>query len=407
MLDSIYIGLTGLLGYSKDLSVIGNNVANVNTTGFKSSQLVFSDLFYRSQFGDSGGGAGNGSRLDFGSGLATGSARLLFAQGELRQSGNDQDAAIDGNGFFVLRRDGRSFYTRSGQFSFDADGWLVAEASKARVAALADGAGLRDINVTGLRTNTGKATVKASFTGVLNAGAAASTPVEIGNVVVYDSVGVAHTVTLKLTNNTAVTPGSWLVEAREGADKVLASGEIRFNADGTPAAGFNSVKLALKPDGIAATEIELNFGDPGTTSGVRSITAASSTVQLDRQDGYAVGSLTKAAFDDQGFLSLTYSNGQTIKGERLALASFSSVQGLQPREGTLCEPRDDQPATLGGAGQGVFGKIAPGRVELSNVELSQEFGNLIISQRGYQASSQVISTANEMVQQLFDIKARR
>jgi flagellar hook protein FlgE len=407
MLDSIYIGLTGLLGYSKDLSVIGNNVANVNTTGFKSSQLVFSDLFYRSQFGDSGGGAGNGSRLDFGSGLATGSARLLFAQGELRQSGNDQDVAIDGNGFFVLRRDGRSFYTRSGQFSFDADGWLVAEASKARVAALADGAGLRDINVTGLRTNTGKATVKASFTGVLNSGAAASAPVEIGNVVVYDSVGVAHTVTLKLTNNTAVTPGSWLVEAREGADKVLASGEIRFNADGTPAAGFNSVKLALKPDGIAATEIELNFGDPGTTSGVRSITAASSTVQLDRQDGYAVGSLTKAAFDDQGFLSLTYSNGQTIKGERLALASFSYVQGLQPLEGNLFEPRDDQPATLGGAGQGVFGKIAPGRVELSNVELSQEFGNLIISQRGYQASSQVISTANEMVQQLFDIKARR
>jgi flagellar hook protein FlgE len=408
MLDSIYIGLTGLLGYSKDLSVIGNNVANVNTTGFKSSQLVFSDLFYRSQFGDGGAGgdASRGNRLDFGSGLATGTTRLLFAQGELRQSGNEQDVAIDGNGFFVLRRDGRSFYTRSGQFSFDADGWLVAEASKARVAALAGG-GLSDINVTGQRTNAGKATTKASFTGVLNSGTAASAPFELNNVVVYDSVGVAHTVSLKLTNNSTVTAGSWLLEAREGADKVVASGELRFNADGTPAAGFNSVKLALAPDGIAATEIELNFGDPGTTAGVRSIAAASSTVQLDRQDGYAVGSLTKASFDDQGFLSLTYSNGQTIKGERLALASFTYLQGLQPLEGNLFEPRDDQPATLGGAGEGVFGKIAPGRVELSNVELSQEFGNLIISQRGYQASSQVISTANEMVQQLFDIKARR
>src|ERR1700754_54580 len=146
MLDSVYIGLTGLIGYSKDLSVIGNNVANVNTTGFKSSQLIFSDLFYRSQFGDGSNSAGN--RLDFGTGLGTGGTRLLFAQGELRQSGNDQDLSIDGNGFFLLRRDGESLYTRSGQFSFDADGILVAEASKSRVAALVIGA-LRDINVTG------------------------------------------------------------------------------------------------------------------------------------------------------------------------------------------------------------------------------------------------------------------
>ena len=104
---------------------------------------------------------------------------------------------------------------------------------------------------------------------------------------------------------------------------------------------------------------------------------------------------------------MAYSNGQTVKGDRLALAAGPYLQGLQPLEGNLFQPRIDQTRVLGQAGEGVFGKVAPGRVELSNVELSQEFGNLIISQRGYQASSQVISTANEMVQQLFDIKARR
>lgn len=404
MLDTIYIGLTGLIGYSKDLSVIGNNVANVNTTGFKSSQLIFSDLFYRSQFGDGSNSAGN--RLDFGTGLGTGGTRLLFAQGELRQSGNDQDLSIDGNGFFVLRRDGESLYTRSGQFSFDADGFLVAEASKARVAGLVDGA-LRDINVTGLRTNAGKATAKASFTGVLNSGTLASAPVQLTGIGVFDSAGVAHTLDVRLTNNSTVTAGSWLLEVREGADKVLGSGEIRFNADGTPAVGFNSIKFVLAPEGISANEIELNFGDPGTTAGVRSIAAPASDARLDRQDGYAVGSLTKATFDEAGFLALTYSNGQTAKGERLALGSFSHLQGLEPLEGNLFKPRAEERPTLGHAGESLFGKISPGRVELSNVELSQEFGNLIISQRGYQASSQVISTANEMVQQLFDIKARR
>ncbi len=396
MLDSIYIGMTGLTGFSKDLSVIGNNVANVNTTGFKSSQLIFSDLFYRFQY--TGGGAGD-ARLDLGSGVDTGPTRRLFAQGELRQSGNDLDAGIDGNGFFVVRRDGRELYTRAGQFSF--------EASQARVAALIDGA-LRDISITGLRTNPGKATAKLTFTGVLNSAAPASAPYTLSNVVVYDVTGTAHTLVVKFTNNSVVTPGSWLVEVSEGADKLLGSGEIRFSTDnGTPSAGFNSIKVTLAPDGVTANDMELNFGDPGSSAGVRSIAATGSDVRLDTQDGFAVGSLTKTTFDDRGFLTLSYSNGQTAKGERLALAAFTYLQGLRPLEGNLFEPSPDQERSLGSPGEGPYGKIAPGQIELSNVELSQEFGNLIISQRGYQASSQVISTANEMIQQLFDIKARR
>ncbi len=405
MLDSIYIGLTGLTGFSKDLSVVGNNVANVNTVGFKSSQLVFSDLFYRSQLSDSGNGGD--VRMELGSGVGTGPTRRLFGQGDLRQSGNDQDLAIDGNGFFVLRKDGRELYTRAGQFSFDADGILIAEAAQARVAALA-GSGLRDISIAGLRTNPGKATAKLTFAGVLNSGTLASDPYSLANVGVYDVAGTAHGLVVKFTNNGVVTPGSWLVEVSEGTDKVLGSGEIRFSTDnGTPSAGFNSIKVTLAPEGVTANEMELYFGDPGSSSGVRSIAASANDVRLENQDGYGVGSLTKATFDDRGYLTLSYSNGQTTKGERIALASFDYLQGLQPVQGNLFEANADQERSLGNPGEGVFGKVAPGQVELSNVDLSQEFGDLIISQRGYQASSQVISTANEMIQQLFDIKARR
>src|SRR5436309_2225915 len=137
MLDSIYVGLTGLLGFSRDLTIIGNNVSNLNTPGFKSSQLLFSDLFYRSQFSDSNRDGAN-VRLDIGNGVGTSGTRLVFSQGELRPTGNAQDAAISGNGFFVLQKDGRIFYTRAGQFTFDADGFLVSP-QNARVQALQGG----------------------------------------------------------------------------------------------------------------------------------------------------------------------------------------------------------------------------------------------------------------------------
>jgi flagellar hook protein FlgE len=121
MLDSIYVGLTGLTGYSKGLNNISNNVANLNTAGFKSSQLQFSDLFYRYQ--TSGESGGDGSSYAQGSGVNAGTSTMVFKQGELRATGNDQDVAVDGNGLFVLRKDGQTFYTRAGQFSFDADGF--------------------------------------------------------------------------------------------------------------------------------------------------------------------------------------------------------------------------------------------------------------------------------------------
>lgn len=404
MLDAIYIGLTGLTGYSRDLTVIGNNVANLNTVGFKSSRLLFTDLFYRSQFGDAAD-AGAQARLDLGSGLGTAGTQRLFSQGELRQSGNDQDVAIDGNGFFVLRRDGQTFYTRAGQFSFDADGYLVATSAKARVAGLAGGA-LGDINIHGAQTSAGKATAKVGFVGTLNNNLAATAPFTVGGVKVFDSAGLSHTWSIAFTNNASVTTGSWLVAVTDENNAAVGSGEIRFGGDGTPAAGFNSLDIALAPEGVAPSTVQLFFGDPGAINAARSLSASSSDLRVDSQDGHGIGAMTKATFDAGGRLVLTYSNGQTATLDRLALASFDFLQGLRQVEGSLFVAGDEAP-TLGGAGEGAFGSVAPAQVELANVDLAQQFSDLIVTQRGYQASSQVISTANELVQQLFDIKARR
>lgn len=405
MLESINIGLTGLIGYSKDLSVIGNNAANLNTPGFKSQQLNFADLFYQSQMSFSHDG---NTRFDIGAGLSTGSTRRNFKQGEMRQTGGEQDVAIEGNGFFVVRRDGQTFYTRAGQFSFDEQGYLVSASQRARVAAFSGGA-LRDININGLRTQAGRPTTRINFSGVLNTNDASTSPHTVGSITAFDAAGGQHTLSVRFTNNTAVTPGSWNVEVRDQRNTVLTTGEIRFDGAGTPSAGFNSLVFNWTPPGVNSSSVELFFGDPGSTTAARSLSAASSSLVFDSQDGRAVGGVTRASFDAQGFLVLTYSNTETLKVDRLALASFQFVQGLEPLEGNLFAQTQDTPGdrTLGVAGEGVFGKVASGSIEISNVDLAQEFSSLIISQRGYQASSQVIGAANEMIQQLFDMKSRR
>jgi flagellar hook protein FlgE len=403
MFDSIYVGLTGLLGFSSDLTIIGNNVANLNTPGFKGSNLQFADLFYRSQFSDNNTPGAN-TQLDIGSGVGTNGTRTVFSQGQLKQTGNDQDVAITGNGFFILNKDGSIFYTRDGQFSFDANGFLVSQAG-ARVQALSGGQ-LHDININGLRTNPGQATTKVTFTGTLDSGTSISAPYDVTGITVYDSTGLSHTLSMQLTNNYTVQGGSWLVDVKDENGNVLTSGEVHFNTDGNPEVAFNSVDVSLSPG--SPQTISFYFGDPGSTSGVRSIGSTTNNVQASSQDGFGVGSLTKATFDATGTLVLTYSNGQTSNYGQLGLASFNFLQGLHPQGNNAFVPGPDgEQPLLGTAGTGAFGSISGGQIELANVDLAQQFSDLIISQRGYQASSQVISTANDMIQSLYDIKAKR
>jgi len=395
MLDSIYIGMSGLSSFSKGLSNISGNVANLNTPGFKGSQLEFLDLFYRYQY--SGSNQHNSSHAS-GSGVEAGASYVKFTQGEFRQTGNDLNVAIDGNGFFILNKEGKTFYTRSGQFAFDSSGFLTAREDGARVAGVVGGR-TTEINISGRRSNPALATSAIKFDDTLSVN---STDFDVANITAFDSLGKQHTFTLELINDSANVPGRWTFELLEGATQV-ATGEIRYNGSGEAVAGFESTTFTYAPSGGAnSTQITLDFSDSDYLS------ASSSTLKVRTQDGHAAGFLTKTSIDTDGFLNLSYSNGQSVRGGQLALASFSDLTALQAQGGNrFIVFGETGRSTISAPGGFATGRLLAGGIELSNVNLAQEFSELIIVQRAYQASSQVISAANEMIQQLGEIRGRR
>ena len=395
MFDSIHVGLTGLDTYSRGLNVISNNVANLNTAGFKSSQLQFADLYYR----DARGGLGGDAREQVGNGVKSGGTSLNFKQGEARQTGNDLDLMIDGAGFFILRENGMQRYTRAGQFEFDQDGWLVDKLSQARVAGVDDAGQLHDLSITGLRASPPHATTRVKFSGNLST---AATQHVIAAVPLFDPSGASTSVKLSFDNTNAATPGSWKVTATDAAGALVGSGEIRFRS-GAPQPGFDSVTVSLTTGQGQQVSAVLDFtADTTSFSG-----GTTSTLAVSGQDGYGAGSLVKSSFDAEGSFVTTYSNGQTEKHGRLALASFSNLDGLEQEGNNRFLQRFGEPPRVGRPGEQVFGKVAAGSIESSNVDLSQQFSEMIITQRGYQAASQVITTANEMVQQLMDLRGKR
>jgi flagellar hook protein FlgE len=389
MLDSIHVGVTGLLGHQQGLRVIANNTANMNTPGYKSTSLAFSDLFYANA-------ASGGNTVQLGHGLNTAGTHLNFKQGELRQTGGEFDLALDGDGLFMLRNDqGQTRYTRAGEFQFTAEGVFVNRADGSKVLGVNGSGGLGEITLDGLRLSAGKATSVAKFTGNLSSTAPEQT---VGGVKVFDNLGQEHTLTLKFTSTEAAKPGSWKIEVMEGSTSV-ASTEIVFE-DGKPTPDTGKLAITYTPAGRPAQQVLLDFGSDVTSFASGSL----STLAMTSQDGFTPGSLTKVAFDAAGTLIATYSNGQTAKGSRLALGRFTSPDAIEELGGNLFGEAGGIAWQHGVAGEAGFGSVRSGMLEMSNVDLSREFSDLVVMQRGYQAASQVISTANDMLQELFGMK---
>jgi flagellar hook protein FlgE len=391
MLDSIYIGMTGLQGYSQGLRVIANNTANLNTPGFKSSSLQFADMFY------SNGSSGSGT-MQVGYGLNTAGTVLNFEQGELRQTGNSLDLAIDGQGLFTLKdSSGNLHYTRAGQFTFNADGVLVSRIDGSKVMGVDANGVLQEISTSGLAAAQGKATTIVKFGGNISSTAPDAT---VGSVKVIDSVGGEHQLTVKFTSAGDESPGVWTVELLDGTD-VIGSGQITF-INGRPDPETAQISLTYSPAGVEAIPLTLDFSTDVTSFASGNL----SSLAVTSQDGFGPGALTGVSFDDLGTMILNYSNGQTVKGLRLALGRFDSLDGVMASGNNQFDVTNSLAWHNGVAGGGGFGSIRSGMVELSNVDLSQEFSDLVIMQRGYQASSQVISTANDMLQELFQMKSK-
>lgn len=380
-LQSLYNSLSGLFAFSKSLDTISNNISNMNTPGFRGKDSFFQNVM-----------DGFGTRIE-GTGIRT-------AEGQIEQTGNATDMAINGEGLFVLRdpSTGKYFYTRVGQFQFDAQGYLVDTVNQYHVQGIDENGNLADINITKLRTLPAEATTTVSFTGNLSP---QDTDFTINSLTVYDADGNTHTYSAKLTNNGSVTPGSWNVTLLDAGGQAVANGVIRFDSNGTILAGFNTISASLPLAGGTQT-VTLNFGAAGTLSGATSYPGVASNLVASPKDGHSVVGVASYSFDENGVLQLKYSNQEARQGARVALAAFADESSLELLNGRLYEVGSDQERQMGGAGEGLFGKITGGSLEMSNVDLTQELADMIVIQRGYQANSRVMTVTNDMLQQLYD-----
>jgi flagellar hook protein FlgE len=389
MIDSIYIAMSALHGYEQGLRVISNDTANLNTPGFKNSVLQFADASSSGDFG---------AARQYGYGLTTLGTRLNFQQGQIKNTGNPLDLALDGDGLFVLRdSDGHVRYTRDGQFKFNDEGVLVSTTSGEEVMALDGSGSMARIDIGGLKASAAKATQTVQFSGNLSSTATTAT---VGSVVVIDAAGTSHTLSVKL-DPVSGSPGTWTVTLLDGTTAV-GTAEIAFLA-GRPDPARAKATITYQPSRQPDMPITLDFSTNVTSydSGSRS------TVAMASQDGFASGNLTGTSFDANGVLQLQYSNNQTVTGPRLALARFASQDAIAPAGNNEYAAKDGRGWQTGVASEAGFGAIRPESIETSNVDLSQEFSDLVIMQRGYQAASQVISTANEMLGELFAMRGSK
>ena len=400
MLGSIYIGLSGLTAYSKGLQTISNNVTNLNTPGFKATSFTFADSFSYGGIGASFSRYVGGQQL--GTGVRYGHESIDFRQGDLRQSGGDLDFAIQGSGLLTLLNGDRTYYSRTGQFTVDKDGFIADSASGYRLGVLNSSGQAVAVSVDANRTNAPAATTRITFDG--NLSSTAESAVNVADLAVYDSSGQRHVWKVTFEKIGATAPGEWKVTVTDGATVITDPDHppiLKFIGSSVDPANA-TITIATTPAGAAPQSVVLDFsGDVDSFS-----SGTLSTLRAAKVDGRGLGSLTSVTLDDTGQLKLTYSNQESELLGFVAIADVRDPQRLE-RVGTgLFRDAGGAGIRLLGSGQDGIGKLVSRQVEASNVDLSQQFGDLILVQRGFQASSQVISISNDMIQQLFGIRGQ-
>jgi flagellar hook protein FlgE len=358
MLGTIYVGLAGMNAYSKGLDLISNNVANLNTIGYKESLASFSNVVYRSGGGATTGTAGTSIS---GAGVQVNAEQQNFNQGDLRSTNNPLEAALEGNGFFILDRDGQRYYTRAGQFEFNKDGILIERLSGAKVMMSTDTSSMGPLQIDPFRTFPPKATTEVKLSG--NLARTGNAQVDLTSLDVIDSGGNKQTLKVRFVRN-AADPLLWAVEVLNAQNVPLGSGSLRFNADGTPAADNTAITATVTPDKLPPFTFTLNFGAGGSYAGVTSLTNTSnSLVQLMKQDGLEFGTISSTNFDEHGNLEITYSNSEKKKIGRLVLASFDSSGDLASIGDGLYVTQSGHAPKISAGMEFGLGRVSGGKLE--------------------------------------------
>ena len=403
---SFQTGLSGLNASSRSLDVIGNNIANANTTGMKSSRTEFGDLV-ASSLGSAGGSGGAGI------GVAVAAIAQQFTQGNINTTGNSLDVAINGGGFFQLTQPDDSIaYTRDGSFKLDKDGYIITNTGANLMGYPTDTAGnttstaAQKLQLPTTAPIPAKATTKITAEFNLDARAveaASVTPptprATYGtSLTVYDSQGVGLPLNLYFSKAATTTTDNWDVyDVATGGTPLF---QMQFNSVGKLVSPLTAPTLTIATPSAVTPDITATLDISNVTQGGLAFSVSDLT-----QDGYAPGELTGLTIGETGVITTRYSNGQTQFRGQIALTDFRNVQGLQPLgNNAWAATYSSGDPVQGAAGSGRFGSLRAGALEESNVDLTSELVNMMTAQRTYQANAQTIKTQDQIMSTLVNLR---
>lgn len=402
MIGSLYAGISGLKANMSAMSVIGDNIANVDTTGFKASRVSFANIFSATM---------GSSELQIGRGVTLSGLSPSWENGTLENTTNITDLSINGQGLFLVKdADGAQFYTRAGKFEFNKDGDLVNQ----------DGLSVQGyaIDINGVLGSIGditqpngvsapKATTEIGMGLNLDA-RAANGDIFDSTLTVYDSLGTPVELTMRFAYDSANTEWDWTVTPSVGA--CASTGSLNFTATGgldaaTIAAGNPTLTVTGLPgSNLSIDWVYLNAAGTASDGSVTGY-AATSAKRSHSQDGYSSGTLQGVSVDETGIFTGLYSNGTMLPFAQVALADFASYSGLAKRGSNLySESLASGQALIGTPNTSGLGTIAPSTLEMANVDLATEFVDMITTQRAFQANSKVITSSDELLAELINIK---
>jgi len=462
MLRSLFSGVAGLQNHQVRMDVIGNNIANVNTTGFKKGRVNFQDLLYQQMSGASrpNGDVGGINPKEIGLGMSIASVDTVHTQGSLQTTGVMTDLAIQGNGFFVLKKGEQTMYTRAGDFGIDRDGRLVNPGTGMRVQGwlaqningkeiLATSGQLQDLVIPVGSKDPARATSRVDLacnldkrTPEIPEGAGADT-VEEGTWRIeeklYDSFGEVHNLRVEFTR-VPNQPNRWNAkvtvdpQAANPTNTAVAMGQpaggqgntfqVEFDNRGllqrvtdgqgaqSPATGTLDIGVSFDVQGATAQagaatrqDFRLSLGAVGSATSTVTQMAERSSTKVFNQDGYAMGFLDSFKIDQSGGVTAVYSNGSNRTIGQIAMASFTNPNGLEKvGETNFVQSNNSGMANVGPSGIAGKGKVIAGTLEMSNVDLADQFVDMIVTQRGFQANSRTIQTADQILQELLSLK---
>ncbi len=403
------IPLSGLNATSNALNVVSNNLANLNTVGYKDQSVNFRDLFYQTV-----GSTGAGEQVQVGAGTGIDSVSSNFTDGNIDPTGVSTNAAITGQGFFVVEKDGVQSYTRAGDFTLSPTGALITQDGASVLGfpsvngQITTGQGLSPLLIAKGQTSPANPTGAIQLNVNLDASAAVGATFN-SPIAVYDSLGTAHNLSFQFTKTGANTWG--YAATIPGADvgqmtpMTIASGSLIFDSNGNLTSPTGNVAISI--GGLADGASTLNFNwaltDPNGNTTI-SQQASPSTTSSAFQDGNSSGTLTDFTIAQDGTIEGTFTNNKSFALGQIALATFSNSEGLaRTGSNNYASTIGSGAAVIGAPGAGGRGTLSGGALEQSNVDIAQEFTQMITTQRGFQANAKVITTFDEVTQDTINL----